>query len=78
MNDAQLVKILVPWERRHPLLFARLRVAGGIALLIFAAILLGYDIWWGVLLAPVAAGVFYTAYRFPRAIRATTNSTDSK
>jgi hypothetical protein len=78
MNDARLVKMLVPWERRHPLLFARMRIARGIWLLIFTAILLAYDVWWGVLVLPLAGFVFYTAYRFPRAIRAVTNSHDPK
>jgi hypothetical protein len=79
MNDARLVKILTPWERRHPLLLcARIRIGGGVSLLIVAAILIGYDVWWGVLLVPLAAASFYAAYRFPRAIGARTNSTDAK
>jgi hypothetical protein len=77
VTDARLVRILSPWERRHPVLFARMRVFGGFCLLILAGILLGYDVWWGVLLVPVAALLFYTAYRLPRAIRAT-NSTCAK
>jgi hypothetical protein len=55
-----------------------MRIGGGVALLIIAAILLGYDLWWGMLLLPVAALLFYSACRFPRAIRATTVSTDAK
>jgi hypothetical protein len=78
MNDDRLVKILTPWERRHPLLCARIRIGGGVSLLIVAAILIGYDVWWGVLLVPVAALSFYAAYRFPRAISARMNSTDAK
>jgi hypothetical protein len=70
MNDARLVRILTPWERRHPRLFAGMRIGGGIALLIIAAILLSYDVWWGVLLLPAAAVCFYAAYLNPRAIRA--------
>ena len=78
MNDARVVKVLTPWERRHLLLCARIRIAGGISLLIVVAVLIGYDVWWGVLLVPVAAVSFYAAYRFPRAIGATANSTDAK
>ena len=78
MNDDRLVKILTPWERRHPLLSAQIRIGGDVSLLIVAAILIGYDVWWGVLLVPVAALFFYAAYRFPRAIRARTNSTDAR
>jgi hypothetical protein len=33
--------------------------------LIVAAILIGYDVWWAVLLVPVAALAFYASYRFP-------------
>jgi hypothetical protein len=47
-------------------------------LLIVAAILIGYDVWWGVRLVPVAAFSFYAAYCFPQAIGARTNSTDAK
>ncbi len=78
MNDDRVVKFLTPWERRHPRLFASVRAGGGVTLLIVSIILLGYDVWWGVLLVPVAALALYAAYRNPRAIRATTNSTDAK
>jgi hypothetical protein len=78
MNDARLVRFLTPGERRHPRLFAGTRIAAGVSLLIVAAILIGYDVWWGALLVPVAAVAFYAAYRFPRAIRARTKSTDAK
>jgi hypothetical protein len=78
MNDERLVKFLTPWERGHPALFARLRIGGGVSLLIVAVILLGYDAWWGLLLVPVAAVCFYAAYRNPQAIRATTKPTDAK
>jgi hypothetical protein len=47
-------------------------------LLIVSVILIGYDVWWGVLLVPVAALAFYAAYRFPQAIRATANPTNGK
>ena len=67
MNDDRLVKPLTPWERRHARLCAGTRMVGGVSLLC-AAILTGYDVWWGVLLVPVAAVAFYAAYRFPRAI----------
>jgi hypothetical protein len=46
--------------------------------LIVAAILIGYDVWWAVLLVPVAALAFYASYRFPRAVRATANLSDAK
>ncbi len=68
MNDDRLVKPLTPWERRHARLCAGTRMVGGVSLLIVATILTGYDVWWGVLLVPVAAVAFYAAYRFPRAI----------
>jgi hypothetical protein len=70
MNKPRLVTILTPWERKHPQVFAGMRIGGGIALLIIAAILLSYDVWWGVLLVPVAAVCFYAAYLNPGAIRA--------
>lgn len=54
MNDARLVRFLTPWERRHPRLCARVRAVAGVSLLIVSAILIGYDVWWGVLLVPVA------------------------
>jgi hypothetical protein len=65
MNDDRLVKILTPWERRHPRLFASLRAGGGVTLLIVSVILLAYHVWWGVLLWPVAALCFYASYRKP-------------
>jgi uncharacterized membrane protein len=78
MNDERLVKILTPWERRHPLFCSRTRIVAGVSLLIVAAILISYDVWWGVLLVPVAALAFYASYRLPRAIRATANSNYAK
>ncbi len=78
MNDAPLVRFLTPWERRHPQLCARIRAVAGVSLLVVSAILIGYDVWWGALLVPVAALAFYAVYRFPQAIRATANSTDRK
>jgi hypothetical protein len=78
MNGDSLMKLVPPVEYEHPLLFARIRVAVGVWLLILAAILYGYDRggWWRVLLLPAAALLFYIAYRLPRAIRARTASTE--
>jgi hypothetical protein len=56
------------WERRHPRLIIRLRVAIGIWLLVLGAILLGDDYWWGVLMVAPAALHFYLAYRIRRAV----------
>jgi hypothetical protein len=78
MNDDRLVKVLTPWERRHPLLCARIRIGGGVSLLIVAAILIGYDVVVGSAAGAGGGRAFYAAYRFPRAIRARTNSTDAK
>jgi uncharacterized protein (DUF58 family) len=80
MNGDWLMKLVTPWEYRHPRLFARVRVGVGVWLLILTAIVYGYGRggWWGALLVPAAALLFYAAYRFPRAISARTNSTDAK
>ena len=76
MNGDWVMK-LVPWyEYRHPQLFARVRIGVGVWLLVLTAILYGSGRggWWGVLLVPTAALLFYVAYRLPRAISARTNS----
>jgi hypothetical protein len=76
MNDDWLLKFVPSYEYRHPRLFARVRVGVGVWLLILTAILYGYDRggWWGALLIPAAALLFYAAYRLPRAISARTNA----
>jgi hypothetical protein len=69
------------WERRRPRLFARLRVAGGVWLLILAALLFGFDRggWWlAALLLLAAAADFYCAYRLPRAIEAGRRTKDAR
>jgi hypothetical protein len=64
---------IVPWfEYRHPRVFAGVRTASAVWLLILTAILYGYDRggWWRALLIPAAAGHLYFAYllyRLPRA-----------
>jgi hypothetical protein len=78
MDDARLVRILFPWERRHPRLFARLPIGGGVVQLALGAILVGYGVWWGLLVLPVAALTFYTAYRLPRAISAVNGSIEQQ
>ena len=63
----------LPWNRRHPQLFALLRVAAGVFFLVVAALLVGYHAgsWWGpALLVAVAAVEFYVAFRLPRTVRA--------
>jgi hypothetical protein len=79
MNGHWLMKFLPSYEYRHPGLFARLRVGVGVWLLILTGILYGYGRggWWGALLVPTAALLFYLAYRLPRAIGARTNSSDA-
>lgn len=79
MNDDWLMKFVPSYEYRHPRLFARVRVGVGVWLLILTAILYGYDRggWWGALLIPAAALLFYVAYRLPRAISARTNARDA-
>ena len=59
-----------PWERWHPQLFASLRFAGGLCLLVLAAILLGYntDLWLTPVLVALAVMKFYIAYRLPRTL----------
>jgi hypothetical protein len=56
------------WERRHPRLVVRVRVAVGIWLLVLGAILVGKGYWWGVLMVVPAALHFYLAYRVRHAI----------
>lgn len=57
------------WERRHPRLIVRLRVAIGIWLLVVAGILLGEGYWWGALIFLPAALHFYLAHRIRQAIQ---------
>jgi hypothetical protein len=79
MNADSLMKLVPSYEYRHARLFARVRAGVGVWLLILTAILYGSDRsgWWGLLLVPAAAVLFYLAYRLPRAISARTNSTDA-
>jgi hypothetical protein len=56
------------WERRHPRLIIRVRVAIGIWLLVLGAILLGGGYWWGVLMVAPAALHFYLAHRLRHAV----------
>ena len=56
------------WERRHPRLIVRLRVAIGIWLLVVGAILVGEGYWLGVLMVAPAALHFYLAYRLGHAV----------
>lgn len=57
------------WERRHPRLIIRLRIAIGIWLLALAGILLGQGYWWGALMVAPAALHFYLAYRIRQAVQ---------
>jgi hypothetical protein len=72
MNSNWLIRALPSWEKNHARLWAPLRVAIGVWLLILTAILYGYDRggWWGALLIPAAALHFYVAYRLHRLPRA--------
>jgi hypothetical protein len=57
------------WERRHPRLIVRVRVAIGSWLLVVGAILLGERYWWGALMVAPAALHFYLAYRLRHAVQ---------
>jgi hypothetical protein len=57
------------WERRHPRLIVRMRVAIGIWLLVVGAILLDKHYWWGVVMVAPAALHFYLAYRLRHAVQ---------
>jgi hypothetical protein len=57
------------WERRHPLLIVRLRVAIGIWLLVVGGILVGEQVWWGVVMVLPAALHFYLACRLRHAVQ---------
>jgi hypothetical protein len=75
MNDDRLLEESNSMGAPAPAGLRRHRTVRGVSLLIVAAILICYDVWWGVLLVPVAAVTLYAAYCFPRAIRvARTNS----
>ena len=80
MDDDRLMKLVTPYNYRHPVLIARVRIAVGVWLLILTAVLYGYGHggWWAFLLIPAAALHFYLAYRVPRAISERTNSTDAQ
>jgi uncharacterized protein (DUF58 family) len=79
MDRDWLMKLVPSYEYRHPRLFARVRIGAGVWLLVLTAILYGYGRggWWGVLLVPTAALLFYVAYRLPRAISARKISTEA-
>jgi hypothetical protein len=79
MNSDQLVKRLPRSEYKHPTAFARMRFAAGVWLLVLTGILYGYHRggWWRPLLVVAAALSFYAAYRLPRAIRASKESSDA-
>jgi hypothetical protein len=57
------------WERRHPRLIIRVRIAIGIWLLVLTGILLGDGRWWGALIFLPAALHFYLAYRIRHAVQ---------
>ena len=71
-NASGPLKLVPRFEYRHARVFAGVRMAAGVWLLILTAILDGYDRggWWRALLIPAAAGHLYFAYllyRLPRA-----------
>jgi hypothetical protein len=57
------------WERRHPRLIIRGRVAIGIWLLVVGGILLSDGYWWGALMVAPAGLHFYLAYRLRHAVQ---------
>ena len=57
------------WERRHPRLIIRVRIAIGIWLLILGAILVGDGYWWGAVMLAPAALHFYLAHRLRHAVQ---------
>jgi hypothetical protein len=57
------------WERRHPLLIIRMRVAIGTWLLVAGAILLSEGYRWGLLMVAPAVLHFYLAYRLRHAVQ---------
>lgn len=57
------------WERRHPRLIVRMRIAIGIWLLVVGAILLSDGYWLGALMVAPAALHFYLAYRLRQAVQ---------
>ncbi len=72
-NATGALKLVPRFEYRHPRVFAGVRTASAVWLLILTAILYGYDRggWWRALLIPAAAGHLYFAYllyRLPRAV----------
>jgi hypothetical protein len=83
-NATGALKLVPRFEYRHPRVFAGVRTASAVWLLILTAILYGYDRggWWRALLIPAAAGHLYFAYllyRLPRAGRGpSSDSTGAK
>jgi len=71
-NASGPLKLVPRYEYRHPRVFAGVRMASGVWLLILTAILYGYDRggWWRALLIPAAAGHLYFAYLLDRLARA--------
>lgn len=81
MSDTRLVKILGPWKRRHPRAIAVISIVDGIVLVALAICLIALGVGgWVRFVLLVLGGVwaFYGAYRFPRAIRATQNTTTER
>jgi hypothetical protein len=63
------MRLVPPYDRRHPRLIARVRIGVGIWLLVLGAILYAYGYWWGVLLLAPAALHLYLAYRLPHRVQ---------
>ena len=72
MNGNLVLRVIPPWEKKHPAVWSGVHVAAGVWLLILTAILYGYDRggWWRALLIPAAAGHFYGAYLLHRLSKA--------
>jgi len=84
-NASGPLRLVSRFEYRHARVFAGVRTAAGVWLLILTAILYGYDRggWWRVLLILAAALHLYFAYllyRLPRAASASPSerSTDAQ
>jgi membrane-bound ClpP family serine protease len=80
MTADSLMKLVPACEYRHARLFAGVRAAVGVWLLILTAILFGShrSDWWALLLVPAAAVLFLAAFAMPRAVRARGGSKDAK
>jgi hypothetical protein len=77
MTADSLMKLVPPYEYRHPRVCARVRAGVGLWLLVLTVILLfssSRSSLWAVLLVPAAALHFFLAFWLPRAISARTNS----